>query len=220
MNRIVPCLATAVLAALLTPACRTTPAIWSQPGCRVLKLALAEDGIHWRLRVNDGRIVQGISSVSLSNCLSRLALQHGDILLLQKLEQTPPVGVYTLGDWLTRQCELSEVAFYVEPKPDIPGGIFSVPVYHWETPYSKRPNLAEASFYLEGTPLGKGMRGYETLLADIKLAHPHYLFILGSLCNWDNSLAPGEAPYEAHRGLLDNILADVGAKQLIPSQVR
>jgi len=191
----------------------------STPSARVLRLISQPDGGHWELSVNNRSHESGLSNSDLTNRVTRLGLRHGDVILLEKPKSGRPASTVDAGEWLRCYCASNEVAFYVHPAPPLSGSIFSVPIYHWVSPFSTPRNLEETSFFYEGTFFGRGQPGFRKLLQHVGRNPGHEIFILGSLYDWRLALGPLEAPYESQQYSLDSVLRRSHKTLLLPSQM-
>jgi hypothetical protein len=85
-----------------------------------------------------------------------------------------------------------------------------VPAYHWTAPFDNPLDLANASFFREGKPVGSGTNGFDEVLRQIARDHPKQVFILGSLYDTDRSFPPNASPYEKQRDQLYSVLKTAG----------
>jgi hypothetical protein len=176
------------------------------------------DGLHWQFSVNGKREVV-VPCAHFTNLLSRLQLRHGDVVLWERPSSFESSRADDCIQWLLRYCGSNKVAVYVHPKPPVPGGIFSMPVYHWVAPYSNPLDLTNAAFFIDGRCLGAGMDGFLQLLKLVEHTRSRQIFIIGSLYDWDLGLGALEAPYEKQQHLLDRTLTKSGTELLLPSQL-
>jgi hypothetical protein len=185
----------------------------TSPQARVIRLKLDSDSIHWQYSVN-GHRKTSISGESLTNQLSRLHLQHGDMILFGMVPIRSAGSTSTTWDWLSHYCDSNQIATYDyngSPK----GDIFSEPVYHWVAPFNNPRTLVHASFFYEGEFLGYKTNGYQNMLCSIERMHPHQIFILGSLYDLNTNFGPYEAPYENEERFLKDIVNKNGIELLL-----
>jgi hypothetical protein len=88
--------------------------------------------------------------------------------------------------------------------------MFSVLAYHWTASFDNPFDLASASFFREGRPLGSGINGFDEVLRQIARNHPKQVFILGSMYDTDRSFPPNASPYEKQRDKLYSVLKAAG----------
>lgn len=195
----------AVLAAVFlgVAACQTT----NRP--RVVRLALNPDNSTWRLGVNGCNEGDALSEPVLTDQLTSLRLHQGDIILVN----SPPVGkpnlVRSTEGWISRYCQSNNVAVYLtHVLPEI--DMYSVRAYHWSAPYDNPFDLAKASFFCEGKPVGRGRDGFEAMLRQIADERPRQIFILGSMYDFNRSFPPDPNPYEGLRDRLGEALKGAG----------
>jgi hypothetical protein len=190
----------------------------SSPQAKAVRVALSPDSPQWSLRLNRDGIVSG-QAHKFSNQLMRLQLKQGDVMLLARWNDPIQPSVSGLIEWLSRYCATNGVALYVHPEMKISGGIFSVPVFHWMTPFSNPRNMYNSRFFLEGKLLGTGMFGFKRMLRLIEENKPRHIFILGSLYDWNSGFGTIETPYERQEYLLNETLKKIGTELLLPSQL-
>ena len=198
----------AIFLAVLLVGCATSPQ------ARIVRLKSDLDSNNWQYSLNGDKPTY-LPSDCLTNQLSRLHLQHGDIILFGMVPVRSIGMASSTWIWLSHYCNSNRVAtfYYVN---SLKGDIHSVPVYHWVAPFDNPRTLAHASFFFEGDFLGYKMNGYKNMLCRIKSTHPQQIFILGSLYDLNQSFGPNESPYENEEQLLDDIAAENGIELLLP----
>jgi len=178
------------------------------PQARVVRVMLSTNSPNWYFSVDRTGIPKEVSSNNLTNMLTHLYLRQGDAIVFGSTPLRDRSAASGTWDWIGRYCDSNNVAMYLYGVDSSPAGwqVFSIPAYHWTAPFNYPLKLTNASFFYEGTFLGKEQKGYDSMLNKISQTRPRKVFILGSLYNINRSLPPMPNPFESQRDRLDSVL--------------
>lgn len=166
----------------------------SNPEARLLRMGFDQSSQQWHLTVDPGRITELISTADLTNHLTSLHLHHGDIIVLGTTPDRKDLALTWTWNWLSSVCETNGVAVYLyAPRP--PSRVFSIPVFHWITPFENPLTSEHASFFANGSFIGTGSEGLQKVLAQLSRDHPREVMLIGALYDMDRSLPADASPF-------------------------
>jgi len=184
---------------------------------RVLRFSVGSEGTPSWFNVNGAR-PSSVQIADITNTVAKLQPHEGDVVLLDlRGALTSPAASNCLA-WLGTYCTSCKAVVYIA------GSGTSInasnpPVYHWVPRDLDPRDLPGATFYREGKRLGRGLRGFQSLLKSIESSAPKSVFILGGFYGTDNSYSAFEVPYRDYQDRLAETLSRAGSKNLNPSKL-
>jgi hypothetical protein len=188
---------------------------------RVVRLAAGDDGKTIHLGVN-GKPLAICSQQDVSNRLEALRLRQGDVVLLEKPEDSSPPAAKCITRWALGFCASNQSGIFMHGRLSVKGGLLSVPIYHWAAPYDEPWRLEESAFYFEGKLLGRGLEGFDSLLTSLKESRWPSVIIIGARHNPDWGFPPWDYETKGKRDrsiALNRTLDEAGTKRIWPSEL-
>jgi hypothetical protein len=180
---------------------------------RVVRALYEANFAKWTVCINHNNKTNIVRVDYLTNQLAQLNLHHGDILMLEGFSRSQ-LNLIPSPDrsWLTRYDSTTNQVTVLKEFEVEDEEFLNRPVYHWVAPYDDPRSMTNACFFYQGKALGKGMSGYQKMLANIVERRLTTIYLIGSAykIGGTNLHFLGENPYKPHYKMLEDALAKAG----------
>ena len=151
----------------------------TESGQRVIKVSFRGKQGSFRMRINQHPI-ENLENTKFTNVMTQLQLDYGDIVIWEDLRNEKGQELShpdSISRWWFKYLEGVRASFYSINSNDVTD-FFATPIYHWKaTPEKPRP-IHDATFYVDGATLGRGLSGFQAMMDTIEKTKSGPVFIL------------------------------------------